>query len=70
MILNTKSGERFKVGDLVTLKNFLGSDGAPPPVAIVMATEAYVFGRIMIQHLNSTQPEMAAPEHWKVVSSA
>jgi hypothetical protein len=61
---------QFEVGDLVTLKNFLGSDNAPPPLAIVVAMEAYVFGRIMIQHFNGTQPEMAAPEHWKVVSRA
>ena len=61
----------FKVGDLVTLKSFLGSDNAPPPLAIVVSMEAYIFGRIMIQHLNTNgRPEMAAPEHWKVVSSA
>jgi hypothetical protein len=60
----------FKVGDLVTLKKFRGNPNALPPVAIVLATEAYVFGRFMIQHLNGTKPEMAAPEHWKVVSSA
>ena len=66
----SKSNKQFKVGDLVTPKNFLGSDGASPRLAIVMATEAYIFGRIMIQWVKGGRPEMAAPEHWKVVSNA
>ena len=60
----------FKVGDLVTLKKFRGNPDAPAPLAIVLSLEAYYLDRIMIQHLNGTRPEMAAPEHWKVISSA
>ena len=60
----------FKVGDLVTLKNFRGNPAAPPPLAIVVSLAAYYLDRILIQHLNGTRPEMAAPEHWRVVSSA
>ena len=58
----------FQVGDLITLKHHRGNPDAPPPLAIVVATEAIVFDRIMIQHRGTSGPEMAAPEHWIVVS--
>ena len=58
----------FQVGDLITLKHHRGNPEAPPPLAIVIATEAIVFDRIMIQFCDSSRPEMAAPEHWVVVS--
>ena len=58
----------FQVGDLITLKHHRGNPEAPPPLAIVIATEAIVFDRIMIQFSDSSRPEMAAPEHWVVVS--
>ena len=58
----------FQVGDLITLKHFRGNPESPPPLAIVIATEAIVFDRIMIQFCDSSRPEMAAPEHWVVVS--
>ena len=61
-------GADFQVGDLITLKHFRGNPQAPPPLAIVIATEAIVFDRIMIQHRGTSGPEMAAPEHWVVVS--
>ena len=40
----------------------------PAPIAVVVSLEALVFDRIMIQHFDSSRPEMAAPGHWKVVS--
>ena len=61
----------FKVGDLVTVKKFRDNPvSMPPPLAIVVSLEALAFDRIMIQHLNGALREMAAPEHWRVVSSA
>ena len=59
----------FQAGDLITLKHHRGNPDAPPPLAIVVSTIALSFAdRIMIQHLDSSRPEMAAPEHWIVVS--
>jgi len=58
----------FQVGDLITLKHHRGNPDAPPPLAIVVGLEALVFDRIMIQHRGTSGPEMAAPEHWIVVS--
>ena len=58
----------FQVGDLITLKHHRGNPDAPPPLAIVVATEAIVCDRIMIPHRGTSGPEMAAPEHWIVVS--
>ena len=53
----------FQVGDLVTLKHHPGA-----PIAIVVSLGAIVFGRIQIQFFDTDRPEMAVPEHWKVVS--
>ena len=54
----------FQVGDLVTPKDHPGA-----PLAIVISTEcASTFNRIQIQFVKSDRPEMANPEHWKVVS--
>jgi len=59
----------FQVGDLITLKHHRGNPDAPPPLAIVVSTIALSFAdRIMIQFCDSSRPEMAAPEHWVVVS--
>ena len=58
----------FQVGDLITLKHHRGNPDAPPPLAIVVSTAAYCLDRIMIQHRGTSGPEMAAPEHWVVVS--
>ena len=59
----------FQVGDLITLKHHRGNPEAPPPLAIVVSTIALSFAdRIMIQHRGTSGPEMAAPEHWIVVS--
>ena len=58
----------FQVGDLITLKHHRGNPDAPPPLAIVVSTTAYCLDRIMIQHRGTSGPEMAAPEHWIVVS--
>ena len=58
----------FQVGDLVTLKNRRANYEHPAPLAIVVSLDAYVLGRIMIQHQGTSRPEMAAPEHWIVVS--
>jgi len=59
----------FQVGDLITLKHHRGNPDAPPPLAIVVSTIALSFAdRIMIQHRGTSRPEMAAPEHWVVVS--
>ena len=58
----------FQVGDLITLKHHRGNPDAPPPLAIVVSTTAYCLDRIMIQHRGTSGPEMAAPEHWEVVS--
>ena len=57
----------FQAGDLVTLKHF-GTGKTPAPISVVVSLEALVFDRIMIQHFDSSRPEMAAPGHWKVVS--
>ena len=57
----------FQVGDLITLKHHRGNPDAPPPIAIVVGLPAN-FNRIMIQHRGTSGPEMAAPEHWIVVS--
>tara|TARA_R110000737_G_scaffold295216_1_gene301869 strand:- start:928 stop:1134 length:207 start_codon:yes stop_codon:yes gene_type:complete len=62
------SEDEFKVGDLITLKHHRGNPDAPPPLAIVVALEAIVENRILIQHRGTSGPEMAAPEHWEVVS--
>ena len=54
----------FQVGDLVTPKDHPGA-----PLAIVISTECVsTFNRIQIQFIKSDRPEMANPEHWKVVS--
>ena len=53
---------------MITLKHHRGNPDAPPPLAIVVGLEALVFDRIMIQHRGTSGPEMAAPEHWIVVS--
>ena len=53
----------FQVGDLITLKHHPGA-----PIAIVISLEALLLNRIMIQHFDSSRPEMADPGHWKVVS--
>ena len=53
----------FQVGDLVTLKHHPGA-----PIAVVVSLDAMVFDRIQIQFFDTDRPEMAAPEHWKVVS--
>ena len=45
-----------------------GTGKTPAPIAVVVSLEALVFDRIMIQHFDSSRPEMAAPGHWKVVS--
>ena len=58
----------FQVGDLITLKHHRGNPDAPPPLAIVVSLAAYCLDRIMIQHRGTSGPEMAAPEHWIVVS--
>jgi len=58
----------FQVGDLITLKHHRGNPDAPPPLAIVVSLDAFIFGRILIQHRGTSGPEMAAPEHWIVVS--
>ena len=57
----------FQVGDLITLKHY-GSGTEPAPIAMVISIEAIVFDRIQIQFFDSSRPEMAAPEHWVVVS--
>ena len=57
----------FQVGDLITLKHF-GTGKTPAPLAMVVSLDAIVFGRIQIQFGDSSRAEMAAPEHWKVVS--
>ena len=57
----------FQVGDLITLKHY-GSGTEPAPIAMVISIEAIVFDRIQIQFFDSSRPEMAAPEHWKIVS--
>ena len=62
------SEDEFKVGDLITLKHHRGNPDAPPPLAIVVALDAIVANRILIQHRGTSGPEMAAPEHWEVVS--
>ena len=62
------SEDEFKVGDLITLKHHRGNPDAPPPLAIVVSLEAIVKYRILIQHRGTSGPEMAAPEHWVVVS--
>lgn len=56
----------FQVGDLITLKHHRGNPDAPFPLAIVVALPG--LGRILIQHRGTSGPEMAAPEHWEVVS--
>ena len=58
----------FQVGDLITLKHHRGNPDAPAPLAIVVSLSAYCLDRIMIQHRGTSGPEMAAPEHWVVVS--
>ena len=59
----------FQVGDLITLKHHRGNPDAPAPLAIVVDVAAFLaFDRIMIQHRGTNGPEMAAPEHWIVVS--
>ena len=59
----------MQVGDLITLKHHRGNPDAPPPIAIVVSTIALSFAdRIMIQFFDTDRPEMAAPEHWIVVS--
>jgi len=58
----------FQVGDLITLKHHRGNPDARPPLAIVVSLAAYCLDRIMIQHRGTSGPEMAAPEHWIVVS--
>ena len=54
----------FQVGDLITLKHHPGA-----PIAMVVSLSATVFDRIMIQFFDTSRPEMAAPGHWKVVST-
>ena len=58
------SEDEFKVGDLIALK----WTRTPSVLAIVVALEAIVANRILIQHCGTSGPEMAAPEHWEVVS--
>ena len=59
----------FQVGDLITLKHFRGNPEALPPLAIVISTECISwFNRMQIQFCDSSRPEMAAAEHWVVVS--
>jgi hypothetical protein len=53
----------FEVGDLITLKHHPGG-----PLAVVLGLEALIFGRILIQFIDGSRPEMAQPEQWKVVS--
>ena len=61
----------FQVGDLVTLKHHRGNPDAPPPLAVVVSTAALAaLDRIQIQFFDTSGPEMAAPEHWIVVSHA
>jgi hypothetical protein len=60
----------FQVGDLVTLKHHRGNPDAPPPLAVVVSLAAYYLDRIQIQFFDTSGPEMAAPEHWIVVSHA
>ena len=60
----------FNVGDLITLKHHRGNPDAPPPLAVVVSLDAFIFGRILIQFFDTSGPEMAAPEHWIVVSHA
>ena len=57
----------FQVGDLITLKHY-GTTECPSPIAVVTSLDAIVFDRIQIQFFDTDRPEMAAPEHWKVVS--
>ncbi len=57
----------FQVGDLITLKHY-GTGKTPAPLAMVVSLDALVLGRIQIQFCDSSRAEMAAPEHWKVVS--
>ena len=54
----------FQVGDLVTLKHHPGA-----PLAVVVSLESLVFDRIQIQFFDTDRSEMAAPEHWIVVST-
>ena len=56
----------FQVGDLITLKHHPWFPDAPLRLAIVVALRGA--GRILIQHRGTSGPEMAAPEHWEVVS--
>jgi len=60
--------DNFQVGDLITLKHHRGNPDAPAPLAIVVDLLSLYFNRIMIQHRGTSGPEMAAPEHWIVVS--
>ena len=60
----------FQVGDLITLKHHRGNPAAPPPLAVVISGTAIYLDRIMIQFFDTSGPEMAAPEHWIVVSHA
>jgi len=61
----------FQVGDLVTLKHYRGDPDAPPPLALVMdITSLSILDRILIQFFDTSGPEMAAPDHWIVVSRA
>ena len=60
--------DNFQVGDLITLKHHRGNPDAPAPLAIVVDLLSLFFNRIMIQHRGTSGPEMAAPEHWIVVS--
>ena len=66
-----KNDDYFNVGDLITLKHHRGDRAAPPPLALVMDIASLaILDRIMIQFFDTSGPEMAAPEHWIVVSHA
>ena len=65
-----KNDDYFNVGDLITLKHHRGDPDAPPPLAVVVSGTAYYLDRILIQFFDTSGPEMAAPEHWIVVSHA
>ena len=56
---------KFQVGDLIRFK-------ASPHgrLAVVISCDAFMFGRIMVQFMDSQRPEMANPGSWEVVSTA
>ena len=66
-----ENDDYFNVGDLITLKHHRGNPDAPPPLAVVVSTATMaLLDRIQIQFFDTSGPEMAAPEHWIVVSHA